>query len=147
MERTGGPQLALAPWAPDLQLADLRVDRGGGEPLLLLVRHGFDQVIPAVRLLTLRAHDEDVGEVVHMSGGLQARFREDRRRVDEVVVVREAEEVRQPEVLPFPLQAGADVTVIVEAREPAVEVHGGPQECAADGEGQEIVIPGGHRAR
>ena len=107
MERTGGPQLALAPWAPDLQLADLRVDRGGGEALLFLVRHGFDQVIPAVRLLALRAHDEDVGEVVHMAGGLQARFREDRRRVDEVVVVREPEEIRQPEVLPLPLQAGA----------------------------------------
>ena len=63
---------------------------GGREPLRLFMGHGLDQLVPAVALLALRARHEEVREVVHVAGRLEARLREDRRRVDQVVVVAEA---------------------------------------------------------
>jgi len=69
-----------------------------------------------------------------MARCLQGRLRQDRRRVNQVVIVPEAEEPLDPSVLPAAAQERAVMTVIIEAREATVEVCGRPEEASSHGE-------------
>ena len=53
--------------------------------------------------------------MVDVTACLQRRLRENRRRVDEVVVVAQAKEGLDPQVLPVPTEEDAVVAVVVEA--------------------------------
>ena len=101
-------------------------------------------MVSAVRLAAPRARDEDVREVIHVTRGFQGGLREDRRRVDQVVIVAQAEERLDPQVFPPAAQEHAVVAVVVESPETSVQIDGGPQEPAADGQRHHVVV-GGHR--
>src|SRR5437773_1248400 len=143
VERSGRSQFAFAIRASDLQVADAGVDFSGCEALVLFVRRGLDQLIPAVRFTTARARDEDVREVIHMAGSLESGLREDRRRVDEVVVVAQSKEGLCPKIFPPSAHENAVVAVVVETRESPIQIDRGPQEAAADAQRHDVVV-GGH---
>src|SRR5256712_7806518 len=79
-----------------------------------------------------------------MAGGLERRLREDRRRVNEVVVIAQSQERLGPEVFPPAAQEEAVVAVVVETGETSVQIDCGPQETAADGQRHHVVV-GSHR--
>ena len=93
---------------------------------MFFVSRGLEQLIPAVRFAASAARDEDVREVIYVARGLEGRFREDRRRVDQVVVVAEPEEGLDPEVFPPPAHQNAIMAIVVEPRETSVQIDRGP---------------------
>src|SRR5207249_10298212 len=88
----GRTEGAFAIRASDLELLNPGVDLLRREPFFLLMGRGLEELVAAIRLAAARAGDQDVGEMVNVTACLQRRLREDRRRVDEVVVVAQAEE-------------------------------------------------------
>ncbi len=64
--------------------------------MLNYVGSGFEQLVASIRLAAAGARHEDVREMVHMAGRLQRRLRQDCRRVDQVIVVAQAEERLDP---------------------------------------------------
>src|SRR3989441_2148599 len=143
VEGSRRPEFAFAVRATDFQLADSSVQLCGREPFVLFMGRRLEQLISAVRFAAARARDEEVREVVHVAGGLERRLREDRRRVDEVVVIAQSQERLGPEVFPPAAQEEAVVAVVVETRETSVQIDRGPQETAADGQRHHVVV-GGH---
>ncbi len=139
-------EFPLAVRATDLQFADAGVDLRGREAFLLGVGRGLEEMVAPIRLTAPRARHEDVGEVVHMAGCLERGLRQDRRRVDQVIVVAQAEERLRPEVLPAPAQEDAIVAVVVEAPEAPVQFGRGPEETATDRQRHHVVVRG-HRRR
>ena len=105
---------------------------------------GLEKLVAAVRLPASSARDEDVREVIHMAGRLERGFRKNRRGVDQIVVVAQTEEGLDPTVLPTSPKEDAIVPVVVEACEAAIQVDGGPEETAADGQGHDVLVRG-HR--
>src|SRR3989442_12080102 len=103
-------------------------------------------MVPTIRIAARGASDEDVREVMYVAGGLEGGFRGDRRCCDPVVVVAEPEEGLDPQVFPPPAHQDTVMTVVVETRETSVQIDGGPQEPATDGQGHHVVV-GGHRRR
>src|SRR2546425_429056 len=144
VEGSRRPEFAFAVRTTDFQFADSSVELCGREPFVFFMRRGFEQLISAVGFATARARDQEVREMVHVAGGLQGRLREDRRRVDEVVVIAQSEERLGPEVFPPATHEKAVVAVVVETRETSIQIDRGPQETTADGQRHHVVV-GGHR--
>src|SRR5437867_2459356 len=147
VEGSRGPEFAFAVRATDFQLADSSVELCGREPFVFFVSRGLEQLISAVRFAAVRARDQEVREVVHVAGSLERRLREDRRRVDEVVVVAQSEERLGPEVFPLAAHQDAVMAVVVESRETSIQINRRPQETTADGQRHHVVVEAHRRQK